>query len=69
MRLAAENALDELRICNCAGCRAVLGGRTQTASVLAAVRDRDVIMPPVVAGFVNDRPYCRSCLNDQRAVR
>jgi len=54
--------MDDVRLCNCASCGQELMGesmRTWRKTLTAIQRQR---MPKLVAGRLEDRPYCAICL-------
>lgn len=53
---------DDCRVLNCAGCGALLMGRSMIEMLGALSREDRKEWPPVVAGRVRDRPYCHYCM-------
>ena len=49
-----EDLPEDLKVCNCAGCRKLLIAMNETWCKG---------LPPKVRGRIDDRPYCDSCLD------
>ena len=55
----------ELAMCNCAGCSSLmLGSKHKDAVRAAKLAGEDIAcLPPLVAGRMDGRPYCATCLD------
>lgn len=57
---------EDLKYCNCAQCGAELLGESRCNVERAMLWYSPTDFPPVVAGRVLGRPYCRACLSPKR---
>ena len=58
---------DELKLVNCAACGLVLLGRSHEWVRVRSSESRRKLLPPPVAGRVNDRPVCGGCLEKSKS--
>ena len=62
----AEEALQDVKLCNCAECNRELLGINQPDNVLPLVLDL-AKSTPLVAGRIKGRPYCLTCLDSNES--
>lgn len=64
---------EEIRMCDCAQCGAILCGESERAWLGSIAASQAAAFPPCVAGRIFGRPYCANCLRcrkrDPRAAR
>ncbi len=51
--------------CNCAGCGLEMLGISHSHHVLRLRADARAKLPPLTAGYHNDRPYCAACIRQR----
>jgi hypothetical protein len=55
---------EDLKLCNCAKCdREIVGESHKQAWLMHKQYALEARLPPPIAGRINERPYCRPCLN------
>lgn len=62
--LPDKRSWDEVKTLRCAGCRKLMLGESERDLPRKCRRDVAERLPPVVAGRIDDRPYCPDCLTE-----
>jgi hypothetical protein len=53
----------DIKMCNCAKCGKELLGLSMAAYVAKLAEETRKTLPPVTAGKIDDRPYCKPCFS------
>jgi len=56
-----QKTYQRIKMVNCARCQCELIGESMTSWYLRLSQEIRDTLPPLMAGRLNDRPYCRPC--------